>query len=59
MILPQRAAGVLISIVALAFAACPAAADDYPARTVKIIVPFGAGGPTDGTEERFCRILGR
>ena len=47
MILPQRAAGVLISIVTLIFVACPAAADDYPARTVKIIVPFGAGGPTD------------
>jgi tripartite-type tricarboxylate transporter receptor subunit TctC len=47
MILLQRAASVLISIAALAFAAFPAAADDYPSRTVKIIVPFGAGGPTD------------
>jgi tripartite-type tricarboxylate transporter receptor subunit TctC len=25
----------------------PAAADNYPSRTVKVIVPFGAGGPTD------------
>jgi tripartite-type tricarboxylate transporter receptor subunit TctC len=47
MILPQRAACVLISIAALISAAYPAVADDYPSRTVKIIVPFGAGGPTD------------
>jgi tripartite-type tricarboxylate transporter receptor subunit TctC len=27
--------------------AVPAAAQDYPARAVRVIVPFGAGGPTD------------
>jgi tripartite-type tricarboxylate transporter receptor subunit TctC len=42
----------------LAFAAAaallsPAAAQDYPARSVKVIVPFGAGGPADV----YARVL--
>ncbi len=41
----RQLAGVL-AIVA-AFCAGSAAAADYPSRTVKIIAPFGAGGPTD------------
>ena len=32
----------------------PAVAQDYPSRSVKMIVPFGAGGPTD----IFTRALG-
>ena len=34
--------------------ATPAAAQDYPNRTIRVIVPFGAGGPTD----MFTRVLG-
>src|SRR2546423_4506041 len=41
-------------LAAAAFAATPCAAQDYPNRTIRFIVPFGAGGPTDG----FTRALG-
>jgi tripartite-type tricarboxylate transporter receptor subunit TctC len=48
------------SIVWLALAvvvglALPAAAQDYPTRAVKIIVPFGAGGPADV----YARVIGQ
>ncbi|HTV30209.1 MAG TPA: tripartite tricarboxylate transporter substrate binding protein [Xanthobacteraceae bacterium] len=43
-----RLAGITLAIpAALTLAASAAYADDYPSRPVKIIVPFGAGGPTD------------
>src|SRR3954454_20394540 len=41
---------VTSSLVCLAVIACfsaPARSDEYPTRPVKIIVPFGAGGPAD------------
>jgi len=39
----------LSTLVALAMSwiALPAAAEDYPSRPVRVIMPFGAGGPTD------------
>jgi tripartite-type tricarboxylate transporter receptor subunit TctC len=42
----------LLLAAALA-ASAPAAGQDYPARPVKIIVPFGAGGPADV----YARVL--
>jgi len=37
----------MLGALAAAIAASPVRADDYPTRPVKIIAPFGAGGPTD------------
>jgi tripartite-type tricarboxylate transporter receptor subunit TctC len=37
----------LLALTAVTISASPVRADEYPARPVKIIVPFGAGGPTD------------
>ena len=44
----------VLSLIMLAALALPAAAQDYPNRTIRMIVPFGAGGPTDV----FTRALG-
>ena len=41
-------------LIALTAVAAPAAAQNYPNRTIRFIVPFGAGGPTDV----FTRALG-
>src|SRR5262245_10691862 len=44
-----------LALLALAGFVVPAAAQDYPNRAVKIIVPFGAGGPAD----IYARFLGQ
>jgi tripartite-type tricarboxylate transporter receptor subunit TctC len=43
--------------IALGLVALPALAQDYPARPVKIIVPFGAGGPADVTARLLAQNL--
>src|SRR5262245_3838428 len=44
-----------LAVLALAGFVAPAAAQDYPNRAVKIIVPFGAGGPAD----IYARFIGQ
>jgi len=48
-------AGVAVAAVAVGGLLSPASAQDYPARSVKIIVPFGAGGPADV----YARVIGQ
>ncbi len=43
----------LVTFILPVFLAWPAAAQTYPSRTVKLIVPFGAGGPADV----YARVL--
>src|SRR5215510_13260291 len=46
----------LLALAAILIAA-PALAQDYPSRPVKIIVPFGAGGPADVAARQIGSIL--
>jgi tripartite-type tricarboxylate transporter receptor subunit TctC len=48
-------AGLAVAAVAVAGLPGPASAQDYPARSVRIIVPFGAGGPADV----YARVVGQ
>ena len=50
----MKRAIVAAALALLAFAG-PAAADDYPSRTITIVVPFSTGGPSDA----LARILAK
>ena len=52
-----RTALALAAIVAAPpLLATPGLAQDYPSRPVKVIVPFGAGGPADVTARQIGNI---
>ena len=49
---------ILIAAVAAAFAAAPASAQTYPAKPVRVIVPYAPGGNTDFTARSIAERLG-
>jgi len=51
MTMTRRAMALGLPLAAAALAT--ARADDYPSRPIRVIIPFGAGGPTDV----FTRVL--
>jgi tripartite-type tricarboxylate transporter receptor subunit TctC len=58
MTMSHRHALGIAAAVAIFVAPCAAQAQDYPARSVKIIVPFGAGGPADVYARVLAQHLG-
>ncbi len=48
-----------IALAAIALATVSATAEQYPSRTVTIIVPYPAGGPTDETARQVANFLSK
>jgi tripartite-type tricarboxylate transporter receptor subunit TctC len=61
--MPKVLARAIAAAIALAFAVPAVAQTDYPRRTITLIVPFAAGGPTDVVArivgEHMSRTLGQ
>jgi tripartite-type tricarboxylate transporter receptor subunit TctC len=53
----SRLPAIALAVLSLLAAATPAPAETYPSRTITIIVPFPAGGPTDTTAREVANAL--
>ena len=53
----KRIAAIALAVLELFIIAAPLAAQDYPTRTVTLIVPYPAGGPTDQVARVLAQAL--
>ncbi|MEH2502845.1 tripartite-type tricarboxylate transporter receptor subunit TctC [Bradyrhizobium sp. AZCC 1578] len=54
---PRITLALAATLLAISSPIAPAQSQDYPSRPVKVIVPFGAGGPADVTARQIGSIL--
>src|SRR6195952_4955554 len=54
---PRFALALAATLLAAPVFATPSLAQDYPTRPIKVIVPFGAGGPADVTARLIGNLL--
>ncbi|RZL89008.1 MAG: tripartite tricarboxylate transporter substrate binding protein [Variovorax sp.] len=54
----SRRHALLAAAALLAVAAVPASADTYPSRSIRMIVPYLAGGVTDVMARQFAQVMG-
>jgi tripartite-type tricarboxylate transporter receptor subunit TctC len=55
----QKLIAALAAAAAISFTAFPAGAETYPERTITVVVPFAAGGPTDTVTRLVAEAMSR